>query len=305
MQHIFRMGLSCIIFALCALPSGAQARSSQWWYVAQGADRVLFVDAESIEREGEVVSYATNQILREPGKDGASQRAYMRTDCAARTQQWMLVIRYGPDDQRLDPAAASYPDIQPIEAGTLGEAELDFVCAGDRTATGGFPLAIDDVAFAEALIANEQPANSAADLHARMKADPSTPIIRSSAPPPATFGTEQHVGKGQPIVPPRDYAKGTEPPVALDYDANETGRIYDIAYQGIEKGEIVFELRGYSIGDLAHPGSGQMLRTPVEATGDQINDLFITIVEAEPDGLRYRVAREKKADNFGFPDVGE
>ena len=34
-------------------PVIAQARASQWWYVTQGADKVLFVDVESIVRDGE------------------------------------------------------------------------------------------------------------------------------------------------------------------------------------------------------------------------------------------------------------
>lgn len=33
------------------VPSPASARASQWWYVAQGADKMLFVDVESIQRD--------------------------------------------------------------------------------------------------------------------------------------------------------------------------------------------------------------------------------------------------------------
>jgi hypothetical protein len=301
MQHILRKGVTSGLIVLCGLASSAQARSSQWWYVAQGADRVLFVDEKSIERDGDAVRYTSSQILREASNDVATQRAYMRTNCAARTQQWMLVMRYGLDDQPFDPAITSREEDTPIEAGTLGEAELNFVCADDRATTSGFPLEIDDVAFAEALIAQERPANDAGDLHAQMKADPATPVIRSPAPSPATFGTDQHVAKGMPIVPPRDYAKGIEPPAAPDYDVDETGRIYDIAYQGIEKGDVLFEIRGFSIGDLVHPGSGHLIRIPVGSKGDQINDLFVTIIDAQPDGLGYRVVRQKKADDFGSP----
>jgi hypothetical protein len=301
MQHILRIGMTSSLIFLCGLASSAQARSSQWWYVAQGADRVLFVDEKSIARDDDTVRYTSSQILREAGNDVSTQRAYMRTNCAARTQQWMLVMRYGLDDQPLDPAITIREEDTPVEAGTLGEAELNFVCADDRATTSGFPLEIDDVAFAEALIAQERPANDAADLHAQMKADLSTPVIRSPAPSPATFGTDQHVTKGMPIVPPRDYAKGIEPPAAPDYDVDETGRIYDIAYQGIEKGDVLFEIRGFSIGDLVHPGSGQTIRVPAGGKGDQINDLFVTIIDAQPDGLRYRVVRQKKAAEFGFP----
>ncbi|MES2496148.1 MAG: hypothetical protein V4618_08540 [Pseudomonadota bacterium] len=303
MTRIFgTTGLSVAI-AVLGLPTMAQARPSQWWYVAQGADRVLFVDEKSIDRDGDVVRYAASQVLRDPGSDVAQQRAFMRTDCGKRTQTWEMVMRYGADDMPLDPATASFDDVQRIEEGTIGEAELNFVCAADRSTTDGFPLEIDEIAFAEALIADKEATVRPADVHARMKADPSTPMIRSSAPSPSSFGSEQRVATGRPIVPPRDYAKGIEPPAALDYDADEVGRIYDVAYQGVEKGELVFEIRGYAISDLAHPGSGQMLRFPLTAKTAQVNDLAVTIIEATPKALRYKVER-KKADAFGFPGAG-
>lgn len=299
-----KVSFAAVLLAACTLTSPAQARTSQWWYVAQGADRVLFIDEKSIERDGNIASYASRQILREPGNEVASQQAHMRTDCVNRTQQWVIVRRYARDERVVDPGS-SYDELEPVETGTIGEAELDFVCAdntADRASTGGFPLEIDDVAFAEALIAADD--TSPADLHATMKADPATPVIRSSAPAPATFGTEQRVATGQPIVPPRDYEKGVDLPDTAQYDADETGRIYDLAYQGIEAGEIVFEIRGYEPTDLVHAGSGQNIRVPVEAGSEQIRDLLVTIIEATPDALRYRVER-KLGDDVVMPGEGE
>lgn len=292
-----RLALSFVLLGLT--PTGAHARSSQWWYVGGGADRVLFIDTGSIERDGDSVSYSARQVLRDPKDPAALISAYMRMDCKKREETWLMVTRYGAEDERLDPSSTSYADAQPVVDGTLGEAELDFVCAADPAATSGFPIAIDEVAFAEALIADTQGSVSPADLHEKMRTDPNVPVIRSAAPAPASFGTEQRMGVGQPIVPPRDYAKGTGVPISEDYDADETGTIYDIAYQGVEKGEMVFEQRGYSISDLAHPGSGQMWRFPMDQKSIQILDIAIDVIEARADGLRYKVTRAPR-ENGGF-----
>jgi hypothetical protein len=221
----------------------------------------------------------------------------MRTDCARREETWSVVTRYGADDRRLDASSASYADPQPVVAGALGEAELDFICAADRTSAGGFPLAIDEVAFAEALIADTQGSISPADLHDRLRADPKVPVIRSSAPGPDSFGAEQYAKIRQTIVSPRDYAKGTRLPTGKDYDADETGTIYDIAYMGLDKGEAVFEQRGYSVTDLADAGSGQTMRVPIEQKNVQVLDIDTEIIDA----LRYR-ATLRKRDGDEVPD---
>ncbi|AYJ84651.1 hypothetical protein D3Y57_00675 (plasmid) [Sphingomonas paeninsulae] len=192
---------AAIVSAILFFPSKAPARLSEWWFVAQGADRVLFVDAESIERDGDVASYWVSQVLREPGNPAALIRAFMRTDCIKRQQTWSVVTRYDAKDHRLDPSSASYAEPQQIVAGTLGEAELDFVCAANRADTAGFPLKIDEVAFADALIADTAGVVQPAELHDRLRENPATAVIRSTAAQPATFGTEQHVTAGQPIVP--------------------------------------------------------------------------------------------------------
>jgi hypothetical protein len=296
-RSIMRGYLSTLVipWLLGVSAADAQARSSQWWYVGQGADRVLFVDEKSIERNGDIVRYSASQIFR-PGTEMVTQRAFMKADCIGRTQQWVLVMRYGEDEQSLDQTAAGYDEIQPVETGTVGEAELNFVCAMDRSAGDAFPIAIDDRTLAWALIANADPAIRASDIHARLKADPATPVIRSTAPSPATFGTEQLVERGQPIVPPRDYARSLEPPLPEDYDADEIGRIYDVVYLGVDKDEIMFERRGYAIDDLARPGSGQTVGTPIQAQREQIGDLSITILDATPHSLRYRVERKAEDD---------
>ena len=278
--------LACALAML--LPSVTQARSSQWWFVAQAADRILFVDVQSIERDGDTVRYQASQILREPGNPAASIRAHMITDCRKRTEIWDMVLRYGADDERLDKTGLSYPDPDPVADGSLGEAQLHFVCAADRSQTDGFPLAIDQVAFAEALIADTDAAMSPADHHERMRADPAVPVIRSTAPAPDTFGTPQTIAAGHAVVPPRDYGKGVQIPDSRNYDRDESGTIYDIAYHGIEDGELAFEQRGYSIDDLAHASSGQTMRFPLSQKTIRIREIEIEVLNATARTLRFR-----------------
>jgi hypothetical protein len=278
----------------CALallsPSLARARPSQWWYVAQGADKVLFVDVASIERDGDMVRYETSQILREPGNPAASLRASMVTDCRQHTETWDMVLRYGTNDERLDKTALSYAGPSPVEAGSVGDAQLKFVCADDRSDSGGFPLAIDQVAFAEALIADTQASVSPAELHERMRAVPKVPVIRSTAPALETFGTPQVTAAGHAVVPPRDYAKGLQIPDASQYDTIESGTIYDIAYVGIEQDKLTFEQRGYSIDDLVHASSAQTMRFPLTQKSIRILDIEIAVLEATPQRLQFRAS---------------
>lgn len=93
--------------------------------------------------------------------------------------------------------------------------------------------------FAEALIANTDTGIRPSEIHDHLRRGSKTPLIRSTAPPPETFGTEQQVAVGRPIVPPRDYSRTVEIPPLNEYDSDEVGRIYDITYQGIEGGELV------------------------------------------------------------------
>ncbi|MCW2349915.1 hypothetical protein [Sphingobium sp. B12D2B] len=277
--------LLCGLLALA--PMAAQARSSQWWFVAQGADRVLFVDVGSIKREGDIVRYQASQVIRDPNDPAALIRAYMVTDCKKRTESWDMAMRYDAEDQRLDETAVRFPT-EAVLPDTIGDAQLQFVCAADRAQSDGFPLQIDEVAFAEALIADTQASESPAAIHERMRLDPKVPVIRSKAPGVETFGTPQTTRAGHAVVPPRDYAKGVQIPIASDYDTDVVGQIYDIAYLGVQNGDLVFEKRGYSIDDLAHAGSGQPMRVPQTQKTVHIGDFMIDVLEATPRSLRFR-----------------
>ena len=112
---------------------------------------------------------------------------------------------------------------------------------------------------------------------------------RHPAPGIESFGQSQHVATGDPIVPPRDYARSSDQPDPRNYDPNEAGRIYDIAYQGIENGQLQFEVRGYNITDLDRPSWGQIHRFPIGQTDIAIRDLSVTVASADAQGIDYSV----------------
>ncbi|MFD2137690.1 hypothetical protein ACFSLT_25280 [Novosphingobium resinovorum] len=129
-------------------------------------------------------------------------------------------------------------------------------------------------------------------------------MIRSTAPAPETFGTPQRTMAGDAVVPPRDYAKGTALPDLKNYDTDESGTIYDIAYIGTEDGELTFEQRGYSIGDLARASSAQTMRFPLAQKTIQIADIAIEVIDATPQHLRFRAtlaSREDGGNDAAFP----
>jgi hypothetical protein len=114
-------------------------------------------------------------------------------------------------------------------------------------------------------------------------------INENPAPATDSFGRTQFILSGDPIVPPRAYGKGTDLPRTQDYDANESGTIYDILFVGIEADKMQFEIRGYSGHDLQHPASGQTLEFPIAQSMIEIRDLTIMIEEVTAGGLTYQV----------------
>ncbi|QNQ08945.1 surface-adhesin E family protein [Sphingomonas alpina] len=280
------------IFAAIAAP----ATAAPWWYVGHGTDRVVFVDARSIQRDGKNVTYWAKTLIRQPGDPVAMTLNFMQADCAARKLGWSGLQRYGRDEAVID-ASTRRAKLEDVPADTLENVELGFVCMGakDREASGFFPLAIDDSSFTDALLGQADQSQSPRELHDRMAADPAVTVIRSTAADPSTFGQVQTVKLGQPLVPPRDYSKGAVIPDPADYPSIEVGRIYDIAFGGIRNGEIRFDVRGYSIDDLVHPGSGQVETADLRQKTAHIRDLVITIKQVLPDRISYSVAIEKAA----------
>ncbi len=272
------------------------AAASEYWYVAHDADRVLFVDRQSISREGTVVRYSALLALHDAGGPAGETKSFMLADCRAQTIGWLGMAQYDRKDIQGDVSTRGDADAEMArpDPATLDGAQLRFVCNARASASStSFPIAIDEIAFADRLITGGAAMTDPRALHDAMAKDPRVPILRSSAPDPRTFGTTQTVRRGEPLVPPRDYHKGTQVPRSADYDPDTVGTIYDVAYQGLADGEIRFEVRGYSGDDMVHPGSGQTESTPIGTKTTNIRDLSIVIVKATPEALTYRVAIEK------------
>jgi hypothetical protein len=281
------------LFILAATPAAA----SPWWYVDRGVNRVLFIDAGSIEREGNIVTYSSKNVIRDEADAAAMTSDFMRADCGKRQLGRLGIQRFSRDDKVIDTSTSRTAEMMEVPAESLGDAELQFVCSDgrDREKRGQFVLAVDDAAFTDALIGGAHKDLSPRALQERILANPNIQAVRSSASRPASFGSIQTVKKGDPIVPPRDYAKGPQTPLVADYSSMEVGRIYDIAYQGIEHGQIRFEVRGYSIDDVVHPGSGQIISFPRGATAANVRDIAIVIKAATANSLTYSVTIDKEA----------
>lgn len=109
------------------------------------------------------------------------------------------------------------------------------------------------------------------------------------APSPKTFGRTQFVLSGNPIVPPRDYSKGTMLPSKDDYPPHESGHIYDIVFIGVEAGQMQFEVRGYAIDSLEFPATGQTIEFPADQRKVAIRDLTFNIDEVAAGSITYTV----------------
>lgn len=118
-------------------------------------------------------------------------------------------------------------------------------------------------------------------------------IQEQPAPETDTFGRSQFILSGNPIIPPRDYGKGLQLPDTNEYSPDESGTIYDIAFLGIENGEMQFEVRGYSIADLSSPATGQTSSFPQDQKTVEIRDIVIEIEEVTDGSLTYKIVYRK------------
>lgn len=283
------------VVAVVAL-GATNASAAQWWYVNQGPDRVMLIDTASITSGKGLLTYWNTQVIADGADDGVRMiKSLMRADCAKSRGGWAMIVRYDRDDRQINVDSLAKPSLAPTTPGTLGQAEMDFVCATPeaREANGAFAVEIDPRTFADALMTASSDETPRA-VHDRLARDASTPVVRSSAPAPRTFGTRQMIKTGQPLVPPRDYAKGADIPRVEDYPPSSSGTVYDVTFEGVEQGQMAFEVRGYDADDLIHPASGQTERFPVELKTINIRDLALVIEKVTPEAITYRVTVEKK-----------
>jgi TPR repeat protein len=163
MPRALHIGLTMML-ALALLPFPALA--SEWWYVNSGANRVLFVDAQSIARKGNIVTYWTMYVIR-PGEPEVMTKSHMRADCRKRRLGALQLFQYDEAGRQIGDAQARPAPMGAAPPDSLGDAEFRFACGdeGYRVTNDLFPLAIDEATFAEALIAHGNKPDDAHSLH--------------------------------------------------------------------------------------------------------------------------------------------
>lgn len=208
------------LLLLTALAGAAgPAAASESWHVAHDAGRVLFDDRRSISREGAVVRYSALLALHDAGGPAGETKSFMLADCRAQTIGWLGMAQYDRKDIQGDVSTRGDADAEMTkpDPATLDDAQLRFACnAGASGLSTSFPIAIDEIDFADRLITGVAAVTDPRALHEAMAKDPRVPILRSTAPEPRTFGTTQTVRIGEPLVPPRHYHKGTQIPRSAD-----------------------------------------------------------------------------------------
>ncbi len=153
------------------------ALASEWWYVNSGLGRVLFVDAQSIVRKKDAVDYWAMHVIR-PGEPEVLTKSHMRADCGKRRLTLLTILRYDEQGKIIGAALTRPVPAQVVAPDTLGDAELRFACGdeGHRVTNGLFPMAVNEVAFAEALITRGNKPSDAHDLHEAMASGDASPI---------------------------------------------------------------------------------------------------------------------------------
>lgn len=199
----------CARVAAClALLAPFPAMASEWWYVNSGPGRVLFVDAQSIERQKDIVTYWTMHVIR-PGEPEVMTKSRMRADCGKRRLGLLSMVRYDEQGREIGQSSTRPEPMRAVPPDTLGDAELRFACGdeGHRVANDLFPLAMDEVAFAEALIARGNKPEEAHSLHEALTGRAA--LAADSVPPSAE--TPEPV---QVVTPgaPASASEETKPP---------------------------------------------------------------------------------------------
>lgn len=152
-----------------------------------GPGRVVFVDAQSITRKKDVVRYLTMHVIR-PGEPEVITKAHMRADCGKRRLQTLETLRFDEKGRSIGAAKSRPEPMQAIAPDTLGDVEMRFACGDEahRVTNDLFRVAIDEVTFAEALIARGNRPNDAHSLHESMvRATVASRSAPGAASPPA------------------------------------------------------------------------------------------------------------------------
>lgn len=177
----FRDFARMAIFVVAATMS-VPASASEWWYVNSGPGRVVFVDAQSIERKKDIVTFWVMVVIR-PGEPEVMTKTHMRADCETRKLGFLSAFRFDEQGRQIGSSPSRPGPMQAVPPDSLGDAQLHFGCGdvGYRVTNDLFPVAIDEVKFAEALIASGNKAETAHGLHEAMVRKPHPATVSDSA----------------------------------------------------------------------------------------------------------------------------
>jgi TPR repeat protein len=220
MRHsIWFSTAAAAVVTLASVPAGA----SEWWYVNSGPGRVVFIDAQSIERHKDVASYWAMYVIR-PGEPEVMTKSHRRVRCDKRRVETLEVLRFDEQGRKMGDGTSRSMPMQVVPPDSLGDAELRFACGdeGHRVANDLFPLAIDEVAFAEALIAQGNKPDDAHDLHEAM----SVREVQTISSAPSEEGPASATQTAMPDVASSEVAV-TSPPQGPDDDAAEIKQLED------------------------------------------------------------------------------
>ncbi|WP_442679362.1 tetratricopeptide repeat protein [Sphingomonas sp. ASY06-1R] len=214
-RHIGK-GLAALLgTALLAMPAAA----SEWWFVNTGPGQVVFIDAKSIERKKDNVTYWTMYVIR-PGKPEVMMKTHMRANCTRRTLSFLGQFKFDAQGRQIGQSPTRPSPMQPVPPDSLGDAEINFACGddGDHVANDQFRMEVDEVKFAEALLAAGNKAERAHDLH--------DALAGKARPLPAADTDAPRAPEVVPLVPdvqvdPPEPMAAVEPPSAPSEEAQQ------------------------------------------------------------------------------------
>lgn len=134
------LGLAVGAAMMAAGPAGAE----QWWYVTESVSgTVIFVDADSLESNGNLRQFWRQFIYKKPEDNVKVSMALTVIDCARRTSKMLSYVAYNTDREVVSSNSYNYPSESPIPPGTIIDALRRLVCSPRSewaSGMGTFPI---------------------------------------------------------------------------------------------------------------------------------------------------------------------
>lgn len=106
------------------------AHAADWWYVTESsAGTVLFVDVESLQRNGDLVTYWRQGINKDPIKGVKSYKLRSSEACSGKKTKVLSYVDYDEAGTVVESNTLRTPTFDDIVPDTVGESIAEFVCA--------------------------------------------------------------------------------------------------------------------------------------------------------------------------------